>query len=268
MKISLKEDERGLSHVVLILLAVVVLAAVGFAGYRVMNKDKDSTKESASSVVDTNQKELVKECEKHFKDKDLCKFTGNYSLDKVAYVMKSTSTMDGVNSTMEMRSDGKGNTSMKSTNGGETSEIINFEKVTYMKDNSDGQWIKFANNDTAASPTELNPADGVDFTTTTKDETAESTISYKKLGSEKCGNLTCLKYQMIDSTKPNDINYFWFDTKDYRMHRWYSKDDNGTTDFTITYESVKISAPSPVKEFDPMAGIDPALTDPDTGSAE
>jgi hypothetical protein len=136
---------------------------------------------------------------------------------------------------------------MKSTGSGQTMETITFNKITYMKDSNDNKWFKFPPNDTS-TPKDTSPTDSVKFTTT-EDKAAASTITYKKLGKEKCGKLTCFKYQTIDSKQPADLVYFWFDTKDHRLQHWYSKDSNGTTDFVISYESVSISAPSPTKDF-------------------
>ena len=73
--------------------------------------------------------------------------------------------------------------------------------------------------------------------------------SIKKIGKEKCGKLSCLKYQIIDKTQPNAVQYFWFDAKEYRLQHYYLKAADSTTDLVLTYDSVKIDAPSPTKDF-------------------
>jgi hypothetical protein len=213
-------------------------------GYKV-SKNKDKT-DASGSVAVISDSQAVKDCLKIFNDKDLCKFTGNYAIDKLSYKMTLTSTSAEGNSTSIFLSDGKGNTQMTSSISNQQSEAIFVNNVSYLKDTTDGKWIKFAANDTSA-PKETNPTS--DIKIDTKTENSDSKVTYKKLGKEKCGNRTCLKYQVIDPAQPNATSYFWFDTKDYRMQRYYFKDDKGTSDMVITYISVKINAPSPTKDF-------------------
>src|SRR6185503_19808218 len=81
------------------------------------------------------------------------------------------------------------------------------------------------------------------------DLTQKNTISYKSLGKEACGKLTCFKYQVFDKTQTASSQFVWFDTKDYRMQRYQMSDGKDTTDMTITYQTVKITQPSPVQDF-------------------
>lgn len=52
---KLSKDDRGIAHFVLVLLAVAVIAAIAFAGYRVMNNggagSKTATSESKQVAV-------------------------------------------------------------------------------------------------------------------------------------------------------------------------------------------------------------------------
>jgi hypothetical protein len=247
MKLSPHTDQRGIGHIAII-VAVLVIAAVGLVGWRVSQKSSD--KASSTTVSD---KAAIDACNKVYHDKDLCKFTGNYDISKLSYKMDLKTTGNDGNSTGTFLSDGKGNSSIVTTGSGGTAEFIVLDKVSYMKDSTDGKWFKFAPNESTA-PKETNPTSDVKFDTAT-DTAAKSTLTYKKLGKEACGKLTCFKYQMIDSSQPNVIDYFWFDTKDYRLQHYYNKDANGSTsDMVITYQAVSITAPSPTKEFN--AGVD------------
>jgi hypothetical protein len=252
--ISIKNDQRGIAHLALILLAVIVAAAVGFAGYRVTSSKGDS-KASVSGQSAASDKAAISACNKVYHDKDLCKFTGNYAIDKLSYKMAMTMQAKDGNSSITVLSDGKGNSSANTTASGQgTTALVQLDGVTYMKNSGESVWTKFPKGDNSV-PKQDYPTNDVKFDTAT-DAAASSKLTYKKLGKEKCGDLTCFKYQMIDSSRPNATDYFWFDTKDYRMQHWNSKDENGTTDMVITYQKVNISAPSPVKEF--SAGLDAA----------
>jgi hypothetical protein len=247
MKMSVHKDQRGLSQILLIALVVLVVGGVGLVGWKVSQKDKETKSSTTAAAVDSD--EIEKACLDAYKDKDLCAFTGNYDLDKVAYKMTLTSTSPEGNTTSTFESDGKGNTSVTGDFGGQKSEMISFKNVTYTKDNTDGKWFKFDNKQSGAPKEEdTNPTSDIKIDTKIDKET-ESKITYKKIGKEKCGKLTCFKYQVIDKENPNTTQYFWFDDEDYRMQRYFSQDATGSTDMVISYQAVKITAPSPTKEF-------------------
>jgi outer membrane lipoprotein-sorting protein len=247
MKISLSKDQRGIAPL-MIIVAVVVVAGIGFVGWRVTQKD--TVLKNATPA----QKAVISSCEKLYNDKDLCKFAANSDIDKLAYKMVITSKdAAGKSSTLSMSTDGKGNSSMSGLAEGQAYDTISLDGVSYLKDTSDGQWIKFGSADTSA-PKET-PADSVKVDDTFT-EAASKNTEYKKLGKEKCGKLNCFKYQFIDKTQPDATQFVWFDAKDYRMQRFSSKDKDGTADMVLSYQSVKISAPSPTKEFSTGAGVD------------
>lgn len=243
---SIKSDQRGLGTVFIIILAVVVLAIVGAVGYKVTQKKDDTTTATKTSAAAT--KEIKSACLKTYNDKDLCKFTANFSLETEPYKMVMTATSPEGNSSSTILSDGKGNTSVVANTGGQETAYMSVDKNTYMKDPSDGKWIKYPATDTTA-PKSTSPASDIKFDTKSDGTPAKDTITYKKIGKEKCGNQTCLKYQMIDSSQPGTTTYIWFYTSNYRMARYSTKDATSSTDMTITYQAVKLTAPSPTKEF-------------------
>ena len=249
MRTSVQTDQRGLGHLVMIVIAVVVIAGVGLVGWRVTQKDKDdSTKTSTTEL----SKAASDACLKVYDDKDLCKFTGNYNIDKLAYKMTLTSTTAEGSSTSTFLSDGKGNTQMTMTASGQVNDAISLNGVSYLKDAGDGRWFKYAADTAGAPPVETNPTGDIKFETDTEADTTDKT-TYKKIGKEACGKLTCLKYQIIDPAQKDSTQFIWFDTKDFRMQRFSAKDASSSTEMVISYQSVKITAPSPTKDF-PTAG--------------
>lgn len=250
MKISIRNDQRGLSPVIIV-VAVVVLAAIGFGGWSLTQKD------SVTKNATPAQKAVMSACEKAYKDKDLCKFTGAYDIEKLSYKIVITSTGESGGS-FSMLSDGKGNNQLSGTNAGTAFDTITLDGITYMKDATDGQWMKFPPTDktTAAAATESNPTSSIKF-----DTASVAATSYKKIGKEACGKLTCLKYQVVEKAKPGTTQFFWFDTKDFRMQRYASTDTKGTTDMVISYQKVTITAPSPTKDFS-TGGVPPTDVTP------
>ena len=76
----MSNNQKGLGHV-MVFMAVIVIAIVGFAGYTVMKKNSDTTtKEATTSTVPTAAK-----VEEVNSDNDL---------DKAAQVLESTDTAD------------------------------------------------------------------------------------------------------------------------------------------------------------------------------
>jgi outer membrane lipoprotein-sorting protein len=75
-------------------------------------------------------------------------------------------------------------------------------------------------------------------------------VSFKYIGTEACGSLTCYKYQVTDSTTPSATQYVWFDNSSYKLRQWQYSDGSGnTTDMTVTYATVNITKPSPVEDL-------------------
>jgi len=253
MKFRMKNDEQGIAQIAIIGIVVLAIAGAGFVGYRVMNKDKET---KSSSISSAEAKAASAACLKQYNDKELCKFTGNYDLDKQPYKMTMSNTTGGQTSTTTMSSDGKGNSEIKSGSGDQEFSVITVGGFMYTKDPTDGKWVKTATSTTSTdTDSAKNPASDIKFDTESAD--AASKVTYKKIGKEKCGKLNCVKYQMIDSSTPGTTTYIWFDTEDYRMQRFTSKDTEGSSDMTISYQKVKISAPTPVKEAS-AGGGDPA----------
>jgi outer membrane lipoprotein-sorting protein len=251
-----KKDQRGIAHLMLAVIIVVVVGVIGLVGWRVMSAQSDKSTGSKSSSVSNivTDSAALAACLKEVNDKNLCKFASSYKLDGVSYHAKFTTTGSDGTSTSEMDVDGKNNTSMTSSQDGkEAVASISLNNTTYIKDETSGTWLKYPPADNSAPKTD-NPTS--DVKVDTNDITEKNTVTYKSLGKEACDNLTCYKYQVIDSTHPNDQQFIWFDTKDYRMQHWYNKDDQGTTDMVITYKSVNIKAPSPVKDFSAQSNAD------------
>lgn len=56
----MKNNQKGFAHIGLIILAILVLGVVGFAGYWVMNKNKDKTASDGSNTASQSQSDMEK----------------------------------------------------------------------------------------------------------------------------------------------------------------------------------------------------------------
>lgn len=255
---TVRNQTGALSPVVLVLI-VAVIAVAGFAGYRVMqsSKDKDSSSSATPTISKAESKALNTECLKEFDDKDFCKFASNWTGLESYNAVFASKDAEGVSSTMNIKMDGKNSSTVMLENGKEVSAYITLDGTSYMKDSAENVWYKLPATQ-APESTDTNPTEALDFDL--KEGEEKDTATYKKIGKEPCGNLTCFKYQIIDPADTETLESFvWFDDKDYKLARWTTKSKDGSTsDSTFTYGKVSITAPSPVKDY-PTDGTFPGL---------
>ena len=246
MSFKQRSNQQGVAHLLFIVLGVVVVAAIGFAAWKVSSNSKSTTSSSSSTskTAAVNTAALADACNKAVKDANLCKFASHYN-PNASYKAVDTSTTTEGNGTLTILSDGKGNSSVLSSANGVDTSFVSLNGATYLQDPSSGTWIKYSSG--SGAPTTNNPADGLKLSAS--DITAGGTISYTNLGTEACGSLTCYKYQVNDTTQPVATEYVWFSNSDYQLHEFYVKNSNGTNDMTFTYQNVSITAPSPVQDY-------------------
>ncbi len=224
-------------------LVILVVAAVG-VGLIIWltTKNNNSSTTKTSTTLD---KALQDKCKTEVNDNTFCKFVGSFGNAGDYKVTVNTTDANGT-SALELADDSKSNSSMTvKQNGQEQGNIIVFNGTTYSKDYTDGKWFKYGSSD-ASKPTTLDLkkefAKG-DF----KGDNGQK-LEYKKITTEKCGNLDCYKYQIIDPQKPNQEGFIWFDTKDYLLRRVTIKEGTTNTNMSLSYTAVYISEPSPTKD--------------------
>lgn len=253
-----KHNQRGIAHLMLIVMVLVIGGAIGLAAWRVSSaqKDKDSSNNSSTSAVANvkENKELEKSCLSAIKDKNLCKFASrsSFDLNSLSYEATMTNTdKTGKKSEIISQVDGKNNTSMiTKENGTETYAYVLLNGAMYTKNAGETTWTKFPASNQTQSSDETPGAPSSEVKLDTNDFTGEKdTITYKALGKEKCGSLNCFKYQIIDKERPSDETFMWFDTKDYMIQKYSFKDSEGSSVMSFSYKNIKISEPSPSKEF-------------------
>jgi outer membrane lipoprotein-sorting protein len=232
---KLQNNEQGIAQILIIIIAVVVLGAVGFVGYKVATKNKSKT--TSSSTATTNA--VSSSCLSTYHDANICHFASfSTSFDKTAYTATITTTQQGTTSTLTMKNDGKGNTAMTGTSDGQQFNSILLDGNTYI--GSGGTWMEYKSGSTA--PTQSNPTSNMNIGVGTKG------ITFKNLGTDACGSQSCFKYQVTDAAMAGTTQYVWFDNSSYKLREWkYSDGSGNSTDMTISYGAVTITAPSPVQ---------------------
>ena len=260
MKSYLKVSARGIARLGLILIAVVAIGLVGFAGWKAMSGKKDGSNPVSRAALEAACTE---------KDKNICKFQASWKEQKY-YTVITRSTGEDVVSESTYKSEGE-NRFHVITTGQFASEIITIGKTTYTKAPNGTWWKQTAKPEETKQYSESFDYSGPEEASNSENPT--DTTTYKSLGTEACGNLTCFKYQVLNSSTPEDKEYSWFDTDDYQLRRTRTELKDGTVnDSTFSYDKVTIQVPSPVRELGPneylMPDSNETTTIPDAGSAQ
>ena len=245
---KLQDDERGVGHLLMIIVAVLVLAAIGVVGWKVASNKSSNPSSNLSSADKALSKAKQSSCMTAYNDSKLCSFAAfSTAFNKTAYTATLKATQQGgTSSTFTIKSDGKGNTELVSTGSGQQIDAITLNGTSYIQSNGTGSWIAYPSGTSA--PT-LDPTTGMDI------GVGSSGLAYKYLGKEACGSLTCYKYQVASSLTPGTTQYVWFDNNSYKLREWSYTDGSGnSTDMAVNYSSVNITMPSPVESLTQSLG--------------
>lgn len=251
-------DERGIAHILLVILGVVVIAGVGFAGWKVVNNksntNSNNTTNSGSTASSTGKTSTGTSvtadasCLAQFHDANLCHFAGNSSdFNKTAYTATLTLVQSGsTTSTSVLKNDGSGNTELTGSGSGQVINAITLAGVTYVQSNGTGPWIEYP---TGASAPTTSPTSNMNI------GVGSVGITFKSLGTAACGSLTCYKYQVTSAADPGVTQDVWFDNSSYKLREWYYSPSSGnSTDMTVTYGPVTITKPSDVESLSASLG--------------
>lgn len=253
---KLQNDQRGIAHMALIAIIVVVVAAVGFAAWRVTQKDKET---SNNAITTELAKEVATECKKQIDDKDLCKFFTSWGNTK-KFGIESTDTREGATTKSVMKID-NGNTYMK-LEGDMSYEVVTIGDTTYTK--AGNTWWKQAVKPAQETTPTVN-TDDFKFEEPNEEAPEADQTKYEKVGMEACGSHNCFKYKIVDPTNTETTEYIWFDDKDYLVRKTRNEDKDGSVSEQVyVYENISVTEPSPVKELGPNQYIMPGQAEPTT----
>lgn len=224
-------------------LLVLGIAVVGGAVYTTASRLQDTSRRS-QLPVDQACAELVK-------DEDLCKFaSSSRSYTNTSYTSVTTTVQDGVTSltTSEFENANRIRT-VTQTNGQETEGLLLLEADNYARDYTDGTWAHYRDNsyeaiDTSGLATEY------DFSSEASSDVIEFRDYYKRAGQEPCGELQCLKYEILPTDGTTQTTFIWFDLQEYRLRRVQAVSGQNTSNTQYDYKPVVLTAPTPVKEVD------------------
>lgn len=249
MNLYARQRQQGIAHIGMIIGVVIFIAVVGLIAWRVWDAQKNRSSSSDAAI----QQALANvNCEGQ--DKDICKFYASWKASS-SYKVSSINTYGGqtTSSTFESADSGKRYHMVTAVNG-KPYETINIDNALYTKA-ADGTWWK--QTITVGKESDYKSDDySYDFTDPETTEPEQKT-TYKLLGKESCGKLTCFKYQVVNTGSTETTEYIWFDDRDYQLRRMRTESKDGNSDQTFSYDKVTINVPSPVKELGPNQMLNP-----------
>lgn len=233
-------NQRGVAHLAIIVV-VLVLAVAGGAYYMVKQNSGTS---KVTSQLSEEAKVANAACVDAYGDEDFCAFVSNWSMSGESK-MTLTNSEDGSVTTIETDKDG--NTRMSSSQNGEESyAAITIGNSSYVKNVEANNWMKYTSEPDTPS---TNPVPDFSDEIAIDPEVKPDTSTVTAEGKEACGNLTCFKYKVSDTTTPDEFATFWFDDKDYKLRKMETTSSEGTVVWTVEYEVAPITEPSPVVEM-------------------
>lgn len=224
----------------LILLLTLILA--GGVYYFLSQKKQPSVVEKAAEKAVVT--EILADCKY---DKDVCAyFVAQAKAMEKGVIIKTVANLGQYGtSTSEMKMLGSDMEVNSYKDGQLESSMISFGGVTYFKDLKDNAWYSVGDADGNFS----DPKESlVEIQATYNEDNLDMQIN--KIGSEACGNLTCDKYEIIDTMgEDGSKSYVWIDTKEHLARKMEFSFEGGSNVMEYKYETVQISKPSPIKEM-------------------
>lgn len=253
-----RHDQRGIAHILeIIIIGAIVIGVTVFIAWRMLGGGNQSSNPTANSAV---QQAIAKAQCAGLSDNDLCKFYTSFKAQKYSTVTSNSTTSDGKTSKSTYQADGS-NYHVTLT-GDLTYEAISIGQDLYVKNGN--TWWKQTIPQSDASKYNLATNSELSFNEPTTDAKTSQPY-YKKIDTEKCGDLTCLKYQLIDPANPGETDYLWFDTTDYQLRRMKMQSVDGAgSDSTFDYTKVTVSAPNSFQTLQANQYILPGQSEPVT----
>ena len=255
---STKSSGGGGKVIAIVIVLLIVILGGGYVAYAKLIKKASSLAEILSPA---STLKLNPNCK--YNDPDLCKFMNGWKDVKDMTMTSESTAKDGKKDKLTLKTTGSNKSQMVSEESGkENYNAITIDNTTYTKDYTDNKWFKY----TSTPEKDLAKTEESKISFDTKADSTVDKTTYKKIGTEACGSLTCFKYQEIDPSITDTTQYIYFDNKEYMLRKTRSEGKDGSADESLfDYSSVSISAPSPTKEGNPLGDI-PTSALPDLNS--
>lgn len=233
-----------------VIIFLILLLAIG--GYFFFQQKKGP---AVSPEMKAAQEAVLKDC---VFDKEFCMYAANAVVAMGSgYSVTSESEYEGKKTVTKIQMDGKNNTQSTSMiDGKEEGTYLVFDNTTYVKNADSDSWIAYPPMKEEGKADKQGFFDVESF----KSEMAqfakdkENDLQVKKQGTEKCGNLTCVIFEMTDKTTSTTTR-LWIDTKEYLARKMVTPSSEGSITMTFDYSPVIITKPvnvTPMPSFDTM----------------
>lgn len=223
-----------------VLVMIAVISIVFFiAVFTAIKRVSNSSKLSSLDTYDA--------CRYYIKDDNLCRYASQSEKTATNGKVITITETEGLNiatTTINFNSPDKYSIYTKEGNK-LTDSIINVGQTVYEKSETDANFQYSTVDDNSNL---LFNDTKYDFTRENSEDVRMFVDNYKYSSREKCGQLTCYKYEIKDSSNPSAETYIWFDTTDFILRKSLELDSNKSTTSLYEYKDVEIEAPDNATE--------------------
>lgn len=228
-------NQHGFSPIIIV-AAITVLAVAVIGGWLVYKKDSLPPANANTKAV----REALKNATCNDGNADICRLFTAWKASRY-YIATTTTVVGRTTNTSITKVDGQNY--YAKINAELTHETIVIGTALYTKDTDKNKWYK----QTLTQP----GTTGFGFDAQMQNQ--EGRFTYKKIGTEVCGELTCLHYRITDAADHDLRHDLWFDNQDYQLRKQVVRQQGvggaNTATTTFTYDKVTISEPSPYTEL-------------------
>lgn len=206
---------------------------------------KSGSSSNASTTSVSVNKDVQDKCMTEIGDATFCKFAGTFA-NVSDYSAVMTSVEGGKTTLANMAIASNGDSSMiVKEDGTTTANIITYSGATYVQDPADLMWIKYSSSSSDA-PAVLDIKK--EFVKSGFKNDSGKKDQYFNRGKETVNGVECYKYQIVDTDKPDQQGFLWFDADSYLLRQLSNKDATTELLMTFSYGKVSISQPTPIKD--------------------
>lgn len=233
-------------HLIIPAISSLLLSACTIPFINQASNNADSAKGSVE------QSDTLKNCKY---DQSICAYMVaqmNAFQSGLTMTSEVTDAQKTIHTKTVTKMDGQGNMQSTSYKGDKAvNDMIVVNKMMYLKDYADGQWLKMTSSEdeSEAASNPFNIPQSVDELKNQLNAD-DMQVVYNKVGEESCGQYTCEIYESFEQANQISKSKMWIDTTMHLARKTQTTlPDGSITTLTYEYGPVSISEPSPVKEL-------------------
>lgn len=229
-------EHRGRT-IIIAVIVVLILALIGAGGWYYW-----SHRSSNTAPLSKGAKAAQAACNTLYTDPVICHFAARqFDLSKTTYTAIITSDSPSFDSTIVLKHQSNGDTSLTTTAAGSTSSEITLNGELYVRQGNNS-WSAYPAPKPGLTEASSSPTGNIQFAFS-----GAKRSQFKRLGTATCGSLSCVHYSVNDPGSPASTTLtVWIDSSSYQLMRWQSTSGKTSLAMNFDYTPFELAAPSPL----------------------